>query len=40
MGKKPKVGQFQNLHAMTVFHWAATAPKSENSQNLAFPSFK
>ena len=29
IGKKLKVGQFQNLHAMTAFHWGTTGLKSE-----------
>ena len=40
IGKKLKVGQFQNLHAMTAFHWGTTGLKSEKNQNLNFSSFK
>ena len=38
MGKKLKVGQFQNLHAMTTFHRATTTHKSEKKSNFEFMS--
>ena len=40
IGKKLKVGLFQNLHAMTSFHRAATPLKWGKNLNLNFPSFK
>ena len=40
MDKKLEVGQFLNLHGMSVFHWVVTTPKSEKNLNLNIPSFK
>ena len=38
MGKKLKVGQFQNSHATSAFDWATITFKIEKNQNLNFGS--